>query len=333
MLEERRADVLRALVEAHIETGEPVSSRSILEGTSIGVSAATIRNDLAALEREGFVIQPHTSAGRIPTARAYRHYVDQLGKSLLPSSERARIAGFFSSVQLELSNLLKATSQLLAEVTHYPSVVVGPGPTGEVVRALHLVRLATQSMMVVVVTDRGRVLQHHLRLEKVPAPDDLTEVERVLAARVIGADLSRSLGWGDLFAGRSENVRRLAEDVVEVLRKAASTGSEVYVGGTLQMAEAWSSLGAVHRVLEVLEREAEVFKLLAHASGVSIRIGAELPVSDDIDLAVVSATYEAGGAEGSIGVIGPMRMDYKTAISAVERVGQELEDRIGAKEE
>lgn len=329
MLEERRSDVLRAVVEAHIKTGEPVSSRSILEQTTIGVSTATIRNDLAALERDGYVVQPHTSAGRVPTARAYRHYVDQLGKASLNSSNKARIAGFFSSVQMELSNLLKATSQLLADVTHYPAVVVGPDTSGEIVRAMHLVPLAAQTIMLVLVTDRGRVIQQHLRLERIVSSDDLAEAEHLLAPMIVGQDFGRSIP-PDLFHGRSEQVVLLAEAVLASIRRASSIGGEVYLGGTRQMAEVWNNLGAVQRVLEVLEREAEVLKLLAHASGVTIRIGAELPVSEGFDLAVVSATYEAGGAEGSIGVIGPMRMDYKTAISAVERVGRELEDRIGS---
>jgi heat-inducible transcriptional repressor len=329
MLEERRSDVLRALVEAHIETGEPVSSRSILEQTTIGVSAATIRNDLAALERDGFVIQPHTSAGRIPTARAYRYYVDQLGKGSLNSSNKARIAGFFSSVQLELSNLLKATSQLLADVTHYPAVVVAPGTSGEVVRAMHLVQLAPQTLMLVVVTDRGRVIQQHLRMDRNISSEDLAEVEHLLTPMIVGSDFGHQLP-SDLFHGRNEMVSIVGEMVASVLKRSSAIGAEVYLGGTRQMNEVWADLGAVHRVLEVLEREAEVLNLLAHASGVTIRIGAELPVSEDFDLAVVSATYEARGAEGSIGVIGPMRMDYKTAISAVERVGRELEDRIGS---
>ncbi|MEX0946767.1 MAG: heat-inducible transcriptional repressor HrcA, partial [Acidimicrobiia bacterium] len=131
MLEERRSEVLRALVEEHIRTGEPVSSRSILQHSAISVSTATIRHDLAALERDGFVVQPHTSAGRVPTSRAYRYYVDHLGRGRLTSTSQARIVGFFSTVQLELSNLLKATSQLLAEVAHNPAVVVRPSIGGE----------------------------------------------------------------------------------------------------------------------------------------------------------------------------------------------------------
>lgn len=329
MLEERRSDVLRALVEEHIRTGEPVSSRSILQHSAISVSTATIRNDLAALERDGFVVQPHTSAGRIPTSRAYRYYVDHLGRGRLTSTSQARIVGFFSTVQLELSNLLKATSQLLAEVAHYPAVVIGPSIGGEHVRALHLVQMGQQVMMLVVVTDRGRVLQQHFRSELTIDHDEIVRAERLVVQSIVGKELAAAPD-AELFASEAEPVRRIGEQVISELTRAAASASEVYVGGTPQMAEAWDNLSSVHRVLEVLEREAEVLQLLANVSGLSIRIGNELPMSDDVDLAVVSATYEAGGSAGSLGVIGPMRMNYKNAISAVERVGRELEDRIGS---
>ncbi|HEY3427432.1 MAG TPA: heat-inducible transcriptional repressor HrcA [Acidimicrobiia bacterium] len=329
MLEERRSDVLRALVEAHIKTGEPVSSRAILAETAIAVSAATIRHDLAALEKDGFVVQPHTSAGRIPTPRAYRYYVDHIGRGRLASSDQARIAGFFSSVQLELSNLFKATSQLLAEVTHYPAVVVSPGPSSEVVRGLHLVTLTSQSLMAVIVTDRGRVIQHQIRLDQPIGVEDVGNVEQIAARNLIGCELGRGPDPAEIFSDQPDPVKAIGQALMQLLRQSAASPGEIYVGGTRQMAEAWPSLGAVHRVLEVLEREAELLSLLVNASGVSIRIGGELPVAEGMDLAVVSTTYEAGGAEGSVGVIGPMRMDYRTAISAVEKVGQGLEDRIG----
>ncbi|HEX5672193.1 MAG TPA: hypothetical protein VFY46_05670, partial [Acidimicrobiia bacterium] len=285
--------------------------------------------DLAALERDGFVVQPHTSAGRVPTSRAYRYYVDHLGKGRLTSSSQARIVGFFSSVQLELSNLLKATSQLLAEVTHYPAVVVGPSMGGEKVRALHLVQMGQHGMVLVVVTDRGRVLQQHFRSEVPIEHDELVRAEHLVVNSMVGKDLATSLEPG-LFASEPDAVRQIGEQVISELGRSAAAASEVYVGGTLQMAEAWDNLTSIHRVLEVLEVEAEVLQLLANVSGLSIRIGSELPVSDDVDLAVVSATYGARGSAGSLGVIGPMRMNYKKAISAVERVGRELEERIGS---
>ncbi len=328
MMEERRSDVLRALVEAHIKTGEPVSSRAVLEESDLGVSAATIRNDLAALERDGFVIQPHTSAGRVPTPEAYRYYVDHIGPGRLANSDRIRIAQFFSSVQLELSNLFKATSQLLAEVTHYPAVVVSPAHSAEVVRAVHVVSVNTQTLMAVMVTDRGRVLQNQIRCDESIDADELSRVE-LLARRLIGTELGRGLDPDEWLRDQGETVTRIGQSLLELARRSAASPGEVYIGGA-RMAEAWPSVGAVHRVLDVLEREAELLSLLVKASGVSIRIGGELPLGEGMDLAVVSTTYDAGGGEGTVGVIGPMRMDYRTAISAVEKVSEGLENRIGS---
>lgn len=327
MLEERRSDVLRAVVEAHIKTGEPVSSRAVLEQASLGVSPATIRNDLAALERDGFVIQPHTSAGRIPTPQAYRYYVDHIGRGRLRSSHQARIADFFSSVQLELSNLFKATSQLLAEVTHYPAVVVSPSPKAEVVRGVHIVSVNAQTLMAVIVTDRGRVLQYQLRVDEPVDAEQLARLEQ-LGRRMVGCELGKGPDPSELGGDQTEIVRRLASTLFDLFRRSGAAPGEVFVGGA-SMAEAWPSVGAVHRVLEVLEREAELLTLLVKASGVSIRIGEELALGEAMDLAVVSTSYGAGEAEGTVGVIGPMRMDYRTAISAVEKVSRGLEDRIG----
>jgi transcriptional regulator of heat shock response len=118
----------------------------------------------------------------------------------------------------------------------------------------------------------------------------------------------------------------------DCLHLAAASGAEVYIGGTQRLVSVWEDLSAVQRILEVLAREAEVMKILAVASGTSIQIGAELPLQD-VDLAVVSKTYEAGASGGSVGVIGPMRMNYKQAISAVEEVSRELEDRISAEQD
>ena len=163
MLEDRRSEILRALVEEHIRTGEPVSSRVVVEKAHLSVSTATVRNDLGALEQEGFVVQPHTSAGRIPTALAYRYYVDHLGPGRLRSAAQAKVNSLFGDVHLELSKLLKATSDLLAEITDLPAVVVSPGIVGDRVRAVQSVQVTADQILIVVVTEGGQVLQQRGR--------------------------------------------------------------------------------------------------------------------------------------------------------------------------
>jgi len=159
MLEDRRSEVLRALVEEHIRTGEPVSSRAIVDHSALAVSTATVRNDLTALETDGLVIQPHTSAGRIPTAAAYRYYVDHIGPGKLRNAAQEKIDNLFGDVHLELSKLLKATSVLLAEITDLPAVVFAPGVAHDRVRALHTVQVTADQVLIVVITEGGRVVQ------------------------------------------------------------------------------------------------------------------------------------------------------------------------------
>jgi heat-inducible transcriptional repressor len=333
MLEDRRSEILRALVEEHIRSGEPVSSRAIVDRAHLQVSSATVRNDLAALEAEGFVIQPHTSAGRIPTAAAYRYYVDHLGPGRLRSTAQAKIDSFFGEVHLELSKLLKETSDLLAEVTDLPSVVVAPALRGDRVRDLHSVQVTADQMLLIVVTDGGRVLQQRARVRVPITATEMEEAHRVVSAAVVGSDLGAAPVISDEVLGQlDERTREAVLTMNDGLHLAAAAGTEIFIGGTQRLTSAWEDLSAVQRILEVLAREAEVMKILAVASGTSIQIGAELPLHD-VDLAVVSKTYEAGASGGSVGVIGPMRMNYKRAISAVEEVSRELEDRISSEKD
>ena len=329
MLEGRRAEVLRVLVEEHIRTGQPVSSRAILEHSHLEVSAATVRNDLAVLEREGYAVQPHTSAGRVPTAAAYRYYVDHLRPAHLRGAAHEKVTSFFGEVQLELSKLLKATSDLLAEITDLPSVVVAPAVARDRLRALHAVQVTSDQILVIVVTEGGRVLQQRGRLRAAVTPLEVEEAQELVAAVAVGEELGRTSISEDVLAEVSEPVREGVHTIDDCLHLVAAAGTEMFVGGTRRMAAAWEDLSTIQRVLEILEREAEVLKLLASAPGTYVQIGGDL-AGRDLDMAVVSKSYDASGEAGSVGVIGPMRMNYKRAISAVEEVSRELEERIAS---
>lgn len=333
MLEDRRSEILRALVEEHIRTGEPVSSRAIVARSRLSVSTATVRNDLAALEHEGYVVQPHTSAGRVPTANAYRYYVDHLNPGRLRHAAQERIESFFGDVHLELSKLLKATSDLLVEITDLPAVVVAPGVALDRVRALHTVQVNTDQLLIIVVTEGGRVVQQRGRVRVPVTPIEVGEAQQLVSSALVGKELGGSLEVHQTeLSGLDEPVREAALTITDCLHLAATGGTEIFVGGTQKMASVWEDLSTVQRVLDILEREAEVMKMLAGASGTSIQLGSDIDASD-IDLAVVSKSYESSGEAGSVGVIGPMRMNYKRAISAVEEVSRELEEQIGSRSE
>ena len=326
MLEHRRSEVLRALVEEHIETGNPVSSRAILERSRLSVSAATVRNDLVALENGGLVSQPHTSAGRVPTAAGYRYYVDHLGQARMRQAAHQKVVTFFGDVHLELSKLLRATSDLLVEITDLPSVVVAPGVARESVRSIHVVQVASDQVLVIAVTEAGRVVQQRGRVRVPVTPLELEEAQRQVAEAVVGRELGAVPDFEDGgLASLPEPVTEAVLAIVDSLHLAGTGGSEMFLGGTQRMAQVWKDLSTVQRVLEIMEREAEVLALLAGEQGTSVQLG------DGLDMAVVSKAYETGGEIGSVGVIGPMRMNYRRVISAVEEVTRELEEQIGTR--
>jgi heat-inducible transcriptional repressor len=333
MLSERKAQILRTLVEEYIRTGEPVSSRTVLEASHLDVSSATVRNDLAALELDGLVAQPHTSAGRIPTGGSYRYYVDHCVPARLRAHTRVRIQTFFSSFHQGLSSLLKSTTELLSDITHYPAVMVGPGMTLERVRGVHLVPLASQVLLLVVIFNRGRVIQELVRLERPVNPSDVAEAERALGELFDTATMDEILaGSPDASSNMRASVSGLVHEVIEAVGRIERGSREVYVSGTAQMTNIWEDLAAIRSILELLERDAVILSILAdRPAGTGIRIGDELEMGDDLNLAVVSTRFKLGqGGEGSVGVIGPMRMDYRRTISAVEEVVETLEESLGS---
>ena len=332
MLDDRRSIVLQALVEEYIRTGQPVSSRAVLEHCTVDVSSATIRNDLAKLESYGFVTQPHTSAGRVPTPAGYRYYVDHCSPSKLRLATRERIESFFAGIHEELGKLLKQTSGLLSDISHYPAIVIGPGFGDEIVHGLHLVHLGGPVIMVVTVGESGRVGQEVVKLRFSPTDRELDAAEQLLASSYEGATLTAgSEAVAALPADQiPSKILRIAQSVASAAGVTKTTTREMYVGGASQLASLWEDLAQVHTMLELLEQDNHVRQLLGNeAEGTSVRLGAETDLVG-ADFAVVSTAFDAGNrGRGRVGVLGPMRMDYRRTIRIVEEVGDGLEDSLG----
>ena len=331
VLDERKATILGALTEEYIRSGEPVSSRAILDCGHLACSSATIRNELVVLEREGYIVKPHTSAGRVPTDRGYRYYIDHISPGSLQRSSHSRIEHFFTSMHIEFNRMLKQTSELLSDVARYPSVVIGPGVGGQTVRDAHLLPVSPEALLLVLVTERGRVTQSVLRMSSPVSPPEVYRAERVLREILEGKALEDR---GSDLAGRSDlDLPDIEADVVDralrAVDEAARANRPVFLGGTSLMATLWEDLAKLHRILALLEREAAVLELVDETSReTSVRLGREIDAGED-DLAVVSAPYDAAGATGRIGVFGPMRMDYRRVIKVVEEVSDALGDRLG----
>jgi heat-inducible transcriptional repressor len=327
MLDERKAAILGALVEEYIETGAPVSSRAILERSRLDCSSATVRNELVVLEHEGFVSKPHTSAGRVPTDRGYRYYVDHLSPGLLRSSARGRIDRFFATFHPEFGRILRETSDLLSEITTYPSVVLGPGLRGRTVRDVHLLGVEPGVALLVLVADGGTVHQSVIRMTTPATPGEIAHAREALVESLAGRPLAEAAEPPDI-AHLPSTARSLVGHALHAVADAAGAGRDIYVGGTSRMVELWEDLTKLHRILGLLEREASVLQLLDDAGeGTTVRLGPEIHASEQ-DLAVVSAPYGVGDERGRMGVLGPLRMDYRRAISAVEEVSDALGDSL-----
>jgi heat-inducible transcriptional repressor len=329
MIDDRKARVLQALVEEYIRTGEPVSSQTILERSALDVSSATIRNELARLESYGFVAQPHTSAGRIPTHQGYRYYVDHCSPARLRSATHDRIRSFFADVHREVSKLLKETSNLVSDITHLPAVVIEPQTDVSRIHAVHLVRLGSTAVLVVTIAETGQVTQNVVSLGFEPTDEQLDEAEAVIEGVYAGRDRDEAsddqrLSSSDL----PDLVRRIIDPVHDGIQHAETSEPQLFVGGTSQLAGLWADLAIVHRMLDLLERDSAVQAILGEpADGTTVRIGDE--IEDTLDLAVVSTPFGPRGS-GRVGVLGPMRMDYRRSIRVVEEIGENLEERLGA---
>jgi len=326
---DRRAAVLRAIVEEYIGSAQPVASQTVAQVAGLGVSSATVRNDMHHLEEEGYIVQPHTSAGRIPTERGYRYFVDHFtSPTALPAGPRRAVTEFFATAQGALEDLLTETSQLLARLTSRTAVVVGPSPEQGRVRSVHLVRLHDDLLLVVLVLSNGAVDKTTLPVPPTLGDDQVARAEHLLGRlltdhRVAEVAAPNETGEPD--------VDRLATRVHAVLVERHRPGREpLYVGGASHLAaesDAFSTEDSVARLLEVLEHQVVVVALVRELldAGVTVRIGSENEVEALRECSLVLAPYIVEGrAAGTLGVLGPTRMDYRRAVAAVGTVSERL---------
>jgi heat-inducible transcriptional repressor len=335
-LDDRKLEVLRAIVEDYVATQEPVGSKSLVKRHSLGVSSATVRNDMAVLEEEGYIRQPHTSAGRVPTDRGYRLFVDRLSrvKPLSPAERRAIERFLLGAVDLD--DVVHRSVRLLAQLTRQVAVVQYPSLTRSSVRHLELVTVSTTRVLLVMITDTGRVEQRVVELPAPTPPEEITELRRVLNAKLGGVKLiDTPLLVQALVEQADEAVKAtmttLATVLMETLierqeeRLALAGTANLTRGGTLDFA------GTLRPILEALEEEVVLLKLFEEVQSGSalVRIGDENEVIDLRGTSVVSTGYGPGATVvGGMGVLGPTRMDYPGTIATVRAVARYVGDLL-----
>jgi heat-inducible transcriptional repressor len=327
VLDDRKLGVLRAIVEDYVSTNEPVGSKAIVDRHNLDVSPATIRNDMAALEEQGYIAQPHTSAGRIPTDKGYRLFVDRLsGVKPLSGAERRAIETFLAGAY-DLDDVVTRTVRLLAQLTRQVAVVQYPSLSRSAVRHVELVPLAENRLLLVLITNTGRVEQRSVELPGQIGEQEAAHLRAVLNASLDGRWLADVPG---IIAGVPDRLapadRANAAAVLSMILESVLErhDEKVVFGGTANLAVSDFSR-SLREVLEALEEQVVLIRLLGEVAepSVTVRIGSENAFEGLRDTSVVAAGYGAGDqALARLGVLGPTRMDYRGAMGAVRAVAR-----------
>jgi heat-inducible transcriptional repressor len=343
MVSERGLQVLRAIVQDYVQTHEPVGSKSIVDRHSFGVSAATIRNDMALLEDEELIVAPHTSSGRVPTDKGYRVFVDHLAEIRpLSSAQRSAISGFLDEPG-DLDDLLARTVRVLAQLTGQVALVQYPSFERAHVTHIELVALSTSRLLVIVVTDTGRVSQRIVALRGEVDEADVAALRARLGALCSGFAIKEC-------AERLE-AARVAEDAAPGglgahLAMVAGVISEELEGfradrlvmsGAANLARREQDFrGSIYPVLEAIEEQATLLRLMtemvADRQGLAASIGRENEPFGLPETSVLTSQYDASGAIARVGVLGPTRMDYPSNLAAARAVAKYLSHLLDADE-
>lgn len=327
-MESRRLEILRAIVDEYVATQEPVGSKSIADRHGLGISPATIRNEMALLEEQGLITHPHTSAGRIPTDLGYRVFVDKLATvKPLSSAERRAIESFLEGAH-DLDDVVMRTVRLLADVTKQVAVVQYPSIVKSRVRHLELVSLTPSRLMIILITDGGRVEQRVIEFAHDLSENFVSNLRSEINQAVVGA---RLLDVGGLLSG-VQDAHGAADQadvgvVISTLTEMALEKPEerVVLAGTANLARFREDFSAqIHPILEALEEQVVLLRLLGDVGDtVQVRIGQEQSEQNLRQTSLVSVGYGSESRPlGALGVIGPTRMDYAGSIAAVAAVAR-----------
>lgn len=340
MLSDRRQRVLRALIEEYVANAMPVGSRTLTERYQLGVSPATVRNELSALEEAGYISQPHTSAGRIPTDHGYRAFVDSIIDQGLAADggEYGAVAEELRAHAAELDSLLEQTSQVLARMTDCLSIVMAPTVRDLSVKQVTLVTMDAYRVLLVLVTEDGQVLNRQMEFSEPVDVNDIAMVQRFLNDALAGkslTELEAGLEVSIREAYRNVYVRAILREIVECLhvavRESGASHSHRLGLSSLMAKPEFATSRSLVPIMQVLENETVLLQLIDQPrendhDGPSVTIGTENPEYGLPGVSVVASKYGRGASAGVVAVIGPTRMDYSKVINAVRAASSALHE-------
>ncbi len=338
LLDDRKSAILTAIVQGYVRDGEPLSSKRVVEEWGLEVSTATVRSDMAVLEEAGLIAQPHTSAGRVPTDAGYRYFVDQLAEAAeLGPAQRDALEGLLREA-VDLEDLLRRATSVLSRLTRVAALVAAPRLDRSRLKHVELVQLGPTAVLAVLIADTGRVEKRMLEVPTSVAEHDVQRTRHAVNDAVAGVRLSQA---ADVVAGVAAGAPRELADLLEAvaesirhnLAPSPSSVEHLFVGGTANIVGSGSfeRLEDVQHVYAALEEHVVLSQMLQDTldgGDPAVRIGRELTPPELAICSLVAARYEASEAAGSVGVLGPRRMDYPRTLGAVQAVASSLERAI-----
>ena len=334
-LDERKFLILQAIIDDYIMTAMPVGSRTISRKAGVGYSPATIRNEMSDLEELGYLAQPHTSAGRVPSNKAYRLYVDHLMKTVkLSPDERERMHEHLVDKSKRVEGVIRSAASVLSDATKYTSVIVAPKLGTLRIKHVQLVPVAEKSALMIIVTSAGIVKDAVIRVPEGLDADDLYSISRMLTQKLADKPLEAVRQAFAEMLRNAEQGRRLLGEALQVIEQKLETDddqADVIIGGSSNLLDypEYSDVNKARNFLAVLESKDTIRRVLNRDGGmeITIRIGPENQVPELNDCSIVTASYRVGDhSNGTLGIIGPTRMNYNRVISVLEFMGRALSD-------
>lgn len=333
MLDERKKKILQAIVEEYINTAEPVSSGTLAKNHGLDYSSATIRNDMAHLENIGLLDKPHTSSGRVPSAKGYRYYVDELIKDDDISLEEIKyIQKKLQTKVNEIEDLTRITTETLSEVTHYTTVAVGPKNEVQIIEEIKFVLLGTRMMMVVIVTDSGLIKETIIKFDEDVTEPQIETLNNLFNNRLKGKPLSKiDKPLEEYIISELNYSIGVIRTIIDQMNKILEEDSKVYLNGTNKVFDfpEFKSIKVAKNFMDLIDTKEEMIELLNSgvADDINVYIGEEGKNEQLKDFSIITFKHTVGNKDlGTIGIIGPKRMDYSKVISVMKYINKKLNE-------
>ena len=340
-LNERKEKILDAIIRNYLETGEPVGSRTISKNSDLNLSSATIRNEMSDLEEDGFIVQPHTSSGRIPTDKGYRFYVDHMLKQI---DEREKKVSEREELIIEkmdkVDAMMENMAKVLANNTNYATMVTTPKSMGNKIKFVQLSLLEDKQLLLTVVSDKNRVINKILDVEEDVNQEMIVRLNVAMNTALAGLSLEEiNLGVITALTKQAGKMEHLVNEVMQAITEAIATEEQmkIYTSGATNILKytELSDKERASKLLTTLEEKSQLTELVKDgddSTGIQVYIGSETPIQEMKDCSVVTATYELeDGFKGTIGIIGPKRMDYERVVETLRDVKEQIKDSFESK--